>query len=380
MQQLLLDWSNKLRGKTRSEGITKYLAENNTIEYLESQNLIQLKSAMFSSETRNDLHIYSDKSGEKDIIVKQVLQYLGEGSVKRMRQYLGDSDNWQLKGLSDSNTIHEQDTKLWLARNSQPIVEPSFTVVASPEKEAASDFRKRAVLTADTAAAIFKLRGSRNGTGPLPAGMQLHAHTGRSVLVSRMFGISPKAVRDIWNLRTWRHVTDPLRCLTSTGDAQPPRDTAAALAASTPAVARPVGRPRGSKDSRPRRRRAVVTTFGPSAAVAPASSPAGGPAIPDLLHPGPQPPSPAANFPTTQVWWSSPGTADAAAAAARAARAEAARQCPVRGPPASTARPLTPPSGVAEPAPGPEGAGPEESDAALRRSFPFFLDDPRCWA
>ncbi len=40
--------------------------------------------------------------------------------------------------------------------------------------------------------------------------MLKHAIRGMSIPVSKMFGISPRAIRDIWNRRTWEHATADL--------------------------------------------------------------------------------------------------------------------------------------------------------------------------
>ncbi len=113
---------------------------------------------------------------------------------------------------------------------------------------------KRAALTNEQAIEIFGLRLPLGGL----AGSSMHcSFTSRSVEISRKFGVSPKAVRDIWNRRTWCRVTSPLF---------PEADTVQhAVADSLNAVrqagvlhyagqARKVGRPIGSKDSKPRRR------------------------------------------------------------------------------------------------------------------------------
>ncbi len=121
--------------------------------------------------------------------------------------------------------------------------------------------RKRAVLTDHDAAEIFKLRLSpENETSQ----QECCAVKSRSVLISQMYGVSPKAVRDIWNMRTWRHVTremwsneDSLQYLEfqrsindgTAGKAQK------GLSAPVQASVRKVGRPIGSKDSKPRQPR-----------------------------------------------------------------------------------------------------------------------------
>mmetsp|Transcript_27410 Transcript_27410/g.72347 ORF Transcript_27410/g.72347 Transcript_27410/m.72347 type:complete len:142 (+) Transcript_27410:267-692(+) len=53
--------------------------------------------------------------------------------------------------------------------------------------------RQRTVISAEQALAIFELASSRKKVSSIKIGME--------------FGISDKAVRDIWNGRTWAHVT-----------------------------------------------------------------------------------------------------------------------------------------------------------------------------
>ena len=80
--------------------------------------------------------------------------------------------------------------------------------------------KPRAVLTRDDAIAIFKLKESLQ-----PA-----------TKVSRFYGVSEKAVRDIWTGRTWSAETWHL-------------DTTRAL------KIKPSGRPQGSRDTKPRKPR-----------------------------------------------------------------------------------------------------------------------------
>ncbi len=79
--------------------------------------------------------------------------------------------------------------------------------------------------------------------------------------MSRIYGVSPKAVRDIWNKRTWRHATRALWTeddeLQHAKNLKSVDDIAAQKAAAkqkSPSL-RSVGRPRGSKDSKPRKPR-----------------------------------------------------------------------------------------------------------------------------
>jgi hypothetical protein len=121
--------------------------------------------------------------------------------------------------------------------------------------------KKRAVLTHHQAIAIFEMRGPFYESTDCSRD---RAFTSRSVMVSRVFGISPKAVRDIWNKRTWRHCTQALwtedDVLLRTEYVRPTRNDAAQTTKATTAQKR-VGRPRGSKDSKPRRTREKIKLF-----------------------------------------------------------------------------------------------------------------------
>jgi hypothetical protein len=52
--------------------------------------------------------------------------------------------------------------------------------------------RKRAVITAEEAGEIYSFK-------QVLLKSQYHVGSGDSVVIARMYGISPKAVRDIWN-------------------------------------------------------------------------------------------------------------------------------------------------------------------------------------
>ena len=115
--------------------------------------------------------------------------------------------------------------------------------------------RKRAVLTKHQAVEIFSLRG----LSLIPqASYGDFAISSRSVIVSRLFGVSPKAVRDIWNKRTWRHSTSPLSPeteRTSLTEYLKAVEDMTCHQLTKRAQGKGVGRPRGSKDSKPRKAR-----------------------------------------------------------------------------------------------------------------------------
>eukprot|EP00960_Hanusia_phi_P014780 437846-Hanusia_phi.AAC.2 len=90
---------------------------------------------------------------------------------------------------------------------------------------------KKAILTADIALKIYSSRNSDK-----------LFKTAESTVIARHFGISSKAVRDIWDRRTWAHVTMPLWTDEEKADYESMNKRAP-------------GRPVGAKDSRPRKRR-----------------------------------------------------------------------------------------------------------------------------
>jgi hypothetical protein len=83
----------------------------------------------------------------------------------------------------------------------------------------------RALLTSAKALEIFKKKQG-------PSGQE------SAKVVGKMYNVSEKAVRDIWCGRTWAHAT-------GLGDG----------------TRRPVGRPKGSRDSRPRSPRCATCTI-----------------------------------------------------------------------------------------------------------------------
>mmetsp|Transcript_19614 Transcript_19614/g.48132 ORF Transcript_19614/g.48132 Transcript_19614/m.48132 type:complete len:592 (+) Transcript_19614:318-2093(+) len=87
----------------------------------------------------------------------------------------------------------------------------------------------------------------------------LQAVAGKSSMVAEMYGVSPKTIRDIWNRKTWAQVTRGLwtqeeadeYALEQAQAKLPPAERQAIKAE----MRKRRGRPPGSKDSRPRRRR-----------------------------------------------------------------------------------------------------------------------------
>ncbi|EKX44031.1 hypothetical protein GUITHDRAFT_110135 [Guillardia theta CCMP2712] len=90
---------------------------------------------------------------------------------------------------------------------------------------------RKAILNADIA---LKIYSSRNSDSLFK--------TAESAVIARHFSISSKAVRDIWDRRTWAHVTMPLWTDEERAEYESMNKRAP-------------GRPVGAKDSRPRKRR-----------------------------------------------------------------------------------------------------------------------------
>ena len=149
-----------------------------------------------------------------------------------------------------------------------------YKIEEAPANQLSGCGRKRAVLSNQQAVAIFDLRVPFYDS---VSETRNRAFTSRSIVVSRMFGVSPKAVRDIWNKRTWRHCTQkmwtdedsmPRPNQLKSADAGAQHSARPNGGSDKPATARRVGRPRGSKDSKPRRprheKRYEAATFSPS--------------------------------------------------------------------------------------------------------------------
>ena len=176
---------------------------------------------------------------------------------------------------SDSNHASSEDTCDGLRSNERY---PKLCLVGSKADNSnilRLTKRKGAILNDRLAHEIFNLKSD----------YLLHQHSscpilpkGYSAFVAKLYGISPKTVRDIWNFRTWRHITlkpalyhnlhsSGLNC----ADAKPYPDTnvrsdpARTLYLDPPvtiplalsiyeSIRKPAGRPLGSKDKTPRRR------------------------------------------------------------------------------------------------------------------------------
>jgi hypothetical protein len=124
---------------------------------------------------------------------------------------------------------------------------------------------KRAALTNQQVIEIFGLRQPKCENSGSSSHFTL---TSRSKEISRKFGVSPKAVRDIWNRRTWCILTSVMFPDSNTNLSETltfPEDScmkasvrdATGLRFELHGPGSKGGRPRGSKDSKPRKRRCL---------------------------------------------------------------------------------------------------------------------------
>eukprot|EP00291_Cryptomonas_curvata_P014215 CAMPEP_0172179230 /NCGR_PEP_ID=MMETSP1050-20130122/16499_1 /TAXON_ID=233186 /ORGANISM="Cryptomonas curvata, Strain CCAP979/52" /LENGTH=199 /DNA_ID=CAMNT_0012852083 /DNA_START=353 /DNA_END=948 /DNA_ORIENTATION=- len=108
------------------------------------------------------------------------------------------------------------------------------------------------ILTADQARMIYSLRSESTAQT-----FELRSVAGKSSLVAELYGVSPKTIRDVWNRKTWTQVTRPMWTAEEAEHYERehmPPDQRAALGHAEPDCKRR-GRPPGSKDARPRKRR-----------------------------------------------------------------------------------------------------------------------------
>ena len=151
--------------------------------------------------------------------------------------------------------------------------------------------RKRNTLTGKIAREIFDLKPPCH----LVYGSDRVASS--SFLLSQIYHVSPKAIRDIWNLRTWRHATNGESNMVP--GTQSERQSADPLITTVPIPnlefaskfvsttsiegqceqeadfkQKQIGRPLGSKDKQPRRRRHAASVPQLSLSPAPICAPA----------------------------------------------------------------------------------------------------------
>ena len=89
------------------------------------------------------------------------------------------------------------------SHNTHAVPRLSETIPINPTRQSITNKPRgggRRILTSESAAQIIRIRHNARATLP--------SSSLSSAAVARQFGISPKAVRDIWNGRTWRHATE----------------------------------------------------------------------------------------------------------------------------------------------------------------------------
>jgi len=125
---------------------------------------------------------------------------------------------------------------------------------AGGDSSSGSSHQFLVILSKQQAMDIYTMRSPDTTVDP-----DLKVVAGKSSMVAEMYGVSPKTIRDIWNRKTWTQVTRPAW----TAEEADMHAQEQALAKLPPAerarlkadFKKKRGRPPGSKDSRPRRRR-----------------------------------------------------------------------------------------------------------------------------
>ncbi|KAJ1476480.1 hypothetical protein T484DRAFT_1824745 [Baffinella frigidus] len=124
------------------------------------------------------------------------------------------------------------------------------------ETEASSENgRRRATLSKEQAAVIYVLRPWQK-ENPYPK----HPASGNAQMLSKWFGVTPKAVRDVWSRRTWAHATGE-HAPASVLDALPKMLEQLEQEARSGVVVRRPTRPIGSKEMNLRRSVAMKVPY-----------------------------------------------------------------------------------------------------------------------
>ena len=74
----------------------------------------------------------------------------------------------------------------------------------SSSEVAATDFRPKIVLNSEQAIEIYKMKPFADSSTQIKI-------RGQSIPIAKTFGVSPKAIRDIWSVKTWAKATEHLR-------------------------------------------------------------------------------------------------------------------------------------------------------------------------
>eukprot|EP00961_Rhodomonas_salina_P251004 3393387-Rhodomonas_salina.2 len=140
-----------------------------------------------------------------------------------------------------------------------PALSPHITNHPVPwlAAQPSSSIIMHAKLTSQQVLEIYSYRPLGDGAKPSPL-------SGRSTELSKIYNVSTKAIRDIWNRTAWSHLTQRGQEASSPEEAQSPasphqvsEDEHTGGEVSKPAVRRKPGRPVGSKDTNPRKRRYI---------------------------------------------------------------------------------------------------------------------------
>ncbi len=149
-------------------------------------------AACTNAETRQLLALFEDALATGSVVL----------SIKDAWMIENDAQNDDAcTGEEASTSEHEQELS---AEEDHVVAQPAHADVRlaggkPPMSALAPRSSKVCILTAELAATIFLARKERTGKRGLEASRLAH-----------QFGVSPRTVRDIWNLRTWAKTTRPL--------------------------------------------------------------------------------------------------------------------------------------------------------------------------
>ena len=82
--------------------------------------------------------------------------------------------------------------------------------VLTPKSFQPSMKGKRCVLSVDQAREIYKLKFLASTSASAPDAKGQFEDVSNCILLARMYGVSSKTIRDIWNRKTWANATEHL--------------------------------------------------------------------------------------------------------------------------------------------------------------------------
>jgi hypothetical protein len=132
------------------------------------------------------------------LVPTAILNWQTESQVRQMSIYNSHARNQKqtepAKVLSPTSSM--VDSKTW----AEYLYDHKGKTIRTNDKcDRSLAPRKRAIITAKDACEIFLLTNAAEQNAHGPRHIARRAVGGDSVCVSKLFGISPKAVRDIWN-------------------------------------------------------------------------------------------------------------------------------------------------------------------------------------